>query len=206
MGKWKSKTRISTFPPPKIACGARKRTAVYTKLLTRPAFSTGGFTEGLVTQYQGRQLPGPATKTQNDFTWTQDAVFNSYISSTLTTADPGQSYQVQKKTNQTVDIYGNVTQVQNFDWGNLVTPVKTYNYTYLAGTGSHTYITDYIRNRLSAAAVTDGGANNITLVTNYYDGSYPGTMLNYGPGNLTTSTSLAGTTYLIYGSNGNVNS
>jgi transposase len=34
--KWKSKIRIPTFPPPRIACGARKRTAVYTKQLTRP--------------------------------------------------------------------------------------------------------------------------------------------------------------------------
>ena len=35
--KWKSKIRIPTFPPPRIACGARKRTAVYTELLTRPS-------------------------------------------------------------------------------------------------------------------------------------------------------------------------
>src|SRR3954452_3650093 len=32
---WKSKTRIPTFPPPRLACGARKK-AVYTKRLTRP--------------------------------------------------------------------------------------------------------------------------------------------------------------------------
>src|SRR5438128_995801 len=32
---WKSKTRIPTFPPPRLACGARKK-AVYTKCLTRP--------------------------------------------------------------------------------------------------------------------------------------------------------------------------
>lgn len=36
MEKWKSKIRIPTFPPPRLACGARKRTAVYTKHLTRP--------------------------------------------------------------------------------------------------------------------------------------------------------------------------
>ena len=119
------------------------------------AFSTSGTYEGLVTQYQGRQLPGPVTKTQNDFTWAQDAVSNSYISNTLTTADPGQTYQAQKQTSQIVDIYGNVTQVKNFDWGNLTSPVKTYNYTYLGGTGSHTYLTDYIRNRLSTAMVSD---------------------------------------------------
>ena len=72
------------------------------------------------------------------------------------------------------------------------------------GRGSQTYITEYVRNRLSTATVTDGGSNNITLTTNYYDGSNQNTTYNYGPRNLTTSTTLAGTTYLTYGSNGNV--
>ena len=41
--KWKSKIRIPTFHPARIACGVRKRTAVYTKLLTRPlAIQPGG--------------------------------------------------------------------------------------------------------------------------------------------------------------------
>jgi RHS repeat-associated protein len=175
------------------------------------AFSTSGFTEGLVTQYQGRQLPGPVTKIQNDFTWAQDTAPhpNSYISSTLTTADPGQSYQMQKQTNQTVDIYGNVAQVQNFDWGNLTSPAKTYNYTYLAGSGSPNYITGYVMNRLLTAVVTDG-SSNITLVQNAYDGGYfylgvyhgP----NSGPGTLTSTTSLKGTTNLNYYSNGTLRS
>ena len=167
------------------------------------AFSTTGTYEGLVSQYQGRQFPGPVTKTQNDFTWAQDAVSNSYISNTLTTADPGQTYQAQKQTSQTVDIYGNVTQVQNFDWGNLVTPVRTYNYTYLTGTGSHTYITDYIRNRLLTAAVTDG-TYNLTLATNYYDHATSSYIVNYGPGDLTSSTTLSGTSTVTYDSYGNV--
>ena len=66
-----------------------------------------------MSQYQGRQLPGPANKTQNDFTWTQDAAGNKYIASTLATSDPGQSYAAQTKTGQTVDTYGNVTQVKS---------------------------------------------------------------------------------------------
>ena len=167
------------------------------------AFSTSGTYEGLVSQYQGRQLPGPVTKTQNDFTWTQDAVSNSYISNNLTTADPGQTYQAQKQTSQIVDIYGNVTQVKNFDWGNLTSPVKTYNYTYLAGTGSHTYLTDYIQNRLLTAAVTDSTPYTVTLATNYYDLSSPSYTYNYGPGDLTQSTTLSGTATATYDSYGN---
>ena len=171
------------------------------------AFSTSGTYEGLVTQYQGRQLPGPVAKIQNDFTWAQDAVSNSYISSTLITADPGQTYQAQKKTNQTVDIYGNVTQVQNFDWGSLTTPAKTYNYTYLAGTGSHTYITDYILNRLATASVTDG-TNTVSLAQNSYDGGYWYLGVYYGPnyglGRLSNSATPTGSTYIVYNSDGSI--
>ena len=63
-------------------------------------FATSGLAMGLVTQYQGRHCcPGPVTtKVQNDYTWVQDAVNNSYIGTALTTADPGQSYAARKKT------------------------------------------------------------------------------------------------------------
>ena len=36
--KWKSKTRIPTSPPPRIACGARKRTP-FTQTLDAPSIS-----------------------------------------------------------------------------------------------------------------------------------------------------------------------
>ena len=147
-------------------------------------FSTSGSYEGLVTGYQG--WSGATALTENDFGWTQDAVGNSYISNTVTTADPGQSYQAQKQTTQTVDIYGNVTQVQNFDWNNLIAPAKTYTYTYLTGSG-------YILNRMLTAKVADN-TYNVTLVTNSYN----------GVGDLTSSTTLAGTSTAQFDSNGNV--
>ncbi len=120
---------------------------------------------GLVTQYQGRQLPGPLTQTQNDFTWAQDSVGNSYIQTSLTTLDPGQTYQAQKKSVQSVDNYGNVTQVQNYDFGNLSTPAKTYNYTYL---NSSAYINGYILNRMASSSVTIGSTTT-PLTTITYD-------------------------------------
>jgi len=131
------------------------------------AFGQSGIGMGLVTQYQGRQRPGPVTKTQNDFTWAQDGVGNSYISSTLTTLDPGQAYQAQSKTTQNVDIYGNVWQVNNYDYVNLSTPARTYNYTYL---NTSAYTSRYILNRLLTATVTHG-SNTITLASNAYDNS-----------------------------------
>ena len=126
------------------------------------SFATSGLAMGLVTQYQGRQLPGPVTKTQNDFTWAQDGANNSYIATSLTTADPGQSYAAQKKATQTVDMYGNVTQVNTFAYGNLTTPARTDNYTY-AGGGN--YSSRYIFNRLAT------GPNNLSIA---YDDFYHG--------------------------------
>jgi RHS repeat-associated protein len=113
------------------------------------SFATSGLAEGLVTQYQGRQLPGPVTKIQNDYTWAQDAVSNSYIQTALVTADPGQSYAAQKKTTQIVDTHGNVTQVNTYDYGNLTTPMRTDNFTYLTG-----YESRYIFNRMVTSPTT----------------------------------------------------
>ena len=115
------------------------------------AFATSGLAEGLATQFQGRQLPGPVAKVQNDYTWTQDAVGNSYIASVTTTADPGQSYAAAKKSDQTVDTYGNVTQVKTYEYGNLTTPVRTDNFTYLTGS---CYTSNYIFNRLTSTPTT----------------------------------------------------
>ena len=130
-------------------------------------FSTSGATMiGLVTRYQGQQLPGPTTKTQSDFTWTQDSTGNNYIYQNYTTLDPGASYQALKATVQELDVYGNVTQVQNFDYGNLATAARTYNYSYL---NSGAYTSQYIFNRLVSATVTPAGGSAITLASNQYD-------------------------------------
>lgn len=130
-------------------------------------FATSGLAEGLVTQYQGIQTPSGAVKTQNNFTWAQDGVGNSYIATSQTTLDPGQSYQAVKQTTQTVDNYGNVLQAKNYDYNSLTTPLRTYTYTYLH-TNSSTYTSLYILNRLTGATVTDG-TTNISLGLNFYD-------------------------------------
>lgn len=130
------------------------------------AFSLSGANTSMVTQYQGRQLPGPVTLTQNDFTWAQDANGNLFIRSALTTQDPGQSYQAQKKTDQNVDVYGNVTQVFQFDFSSLTTPARVYTYTYL---NNSNYTSRYIFNRVTQATLIDQTQQVQTLVTNTYD-------------------------------------
>jgi RHS repeat-associated protein len=149
------------------------------------AFGQSGASLGLMTTYQGRSRPGTTTATncpqgsqasyvnqESDVTWAQDGVGNSYIATTLTTLDPGQSFQAQKETTQTVDNYGNVLQMQQYDYNNLSTPLRTYTYTWLH-TNSSTYQSLYILNRMTGASVA-GGGDNITLATVSYD------LYNYG--------------------------
>jgi RHS repeat-associated protein len=74
-------------------------------------------------------------------------------------------------TNQTLDIYGNLTQAQVFDYGNTSgTPTRTYNLTYLHNIMPEYYVALYIRNRLTSATLTTS-AGTTTLVTNSYDGN-----------------------------------
>ena len=102
--------------------------------------------------------------TQSAFTWTQDSAGNNYIGEVDTTADLGTSNAIVKKTLQTVDIHGNVTQVQNNDWGGS-SAARTYNYSYLS---SGSYPGLYIFNRLTSATVTYG-STNLTLASISYD-------------------------------------
>jgi len=128
------------------------------------------------------------------------------------TLDPGQSYQAQKQTTQTLDQYGNLTQMQVFNFGNLSTPARTYTNNYL---NSSNYTSRYIFNRLTSSTVTDG-TNSATLVSNSYDGTSLTNVTgmnehdsNYGTsatyrGNVTGSTTPTASTSHWYDIGGNV--
>src|SRR5581483_1001361 len=81
---------------------------------------------GLVTEFDERNYPVQTNLNIQNYTYAQDPAGNPYVSSLLTTVDPGLSTQVQKKTTQTLDSYGNLTQMRVFDWGNRTTPIRTY--------------------------------------------------------------------------------
>ncbi len=104
-------------------------------------------------------------KLHHEYGWSSDSQGNGYISSVTTTHDTWQTYEKQFKTEQTLDIHGNVTQRKIYDFGNLTTPVRTYNYTYLTDSN---YTSRHIRNRLATGELSVPGAT-ITLVTNTYD-------------------------------------
>ena len=109
---------------------------------------------------------------------------NVYESSVDTQLNPGASYMAESKTTQALDAYGNVTQVSNYDYGNLSNAARTYSYTYLTGAN---YAPLYIFNRLTAATLTTGGRTT-TLVENQYD--------NQGPSYLPSNVSCSNLRYL----------
>ena len=175
-------------------------------------------TVGLVNQYDQRSGANGVSLKQDNFTWATDANGNHYISQDQTVMNAGQSYAQTATTQQTIDVYGNVTQKKVFDYTNANTPIRIYNYTYL---NTPSYLARYIRNRLVSAQVTDGyGQNPAVLTANQYDtvscsSPMPDTSTatqhdaayaaaNGVRGNLTYQTTPAGNTCNLYDPLGNV--
>ena len=68
---------------------------------------------------------------QTDLTWAVNGLGAPFIQAQQTQIDPGQSYAKTMRSEQTVDVRGNLTQSKLFDFGNLSTPKWTYDTTYL---------------------------------------------------------------------------
>ena len=178
--------------------------------------STTGPGYGLMNSLESRPkhwyYPNVAGSLNDAYTWTADSAGNQYISVDLTTEDDYNPTSIQKQTKQTLDQYGNLTQMQVYNYGNLSTPARTYTNTYV---NTSAYTSLYILNRLLTSSVTDG-TNTTTLASNTYDcctltsasgmsehdSGYSTTFLTRG--NVTTSVTPAGTRTLAYDIGGNL--
>jgi len=178
---------------------------------------------GLVTSFESRLSQShvahdAAGSHHEDYGYSSDNAGDLYMSYLLITEDTYLSTEVQKQSTQTLDPggNGNVTQTQQYAWGNFTTPARTITNTYL--TNNTNYTSRFIFNRLLTSTVTDG-TNTATLVTNSYDGSgvttltglhehddanYPASF-NYR-GNLTSSTTPTSGTSMLYDMTGYVRS
>ncbi len=171
-------------------------------------------TQGLVTIYQESRTSDGKLLHQLNYTWSQDLAGRNYIGRTQDILDPGQSYMATKQTDQNIDSYGNVTQSKLYAYGNLSSPAKTYNNTYVTDTN---YTSLHMYNRLLTSTVTDGNGNTLTLVSNTYDRGTvtdaPGALWLDTPtsdpsfmyrGNVTSSTSFGHTVDTQYDVTGTV--
>ncbi|MCZ2149713.1 MAG: hypothetical protein LC126_18290, partial [Bryobacterales bacterium] len=145
---------------------------------------------GLAMTYEERELGGQV-KSRQGYTWTQDSAGRPYIGTALSTLDPGAGYQKQAKTEQTLDGYGNLTQMKIYDYGNLATAARTYTNTYLTGTA---YTSRYIRNRVQTSQVTNGTQTVWTNVS--YDNGVYGIL---SPGPRQHDTANYGTAFTVRG-------
>jgi YD repeat-containing protein len=167
--------------------------------------NTSLFNAGLLTAYEERNYPSGVALFPQDNTWSQAPTSaNPYISATLTTLDPGQTYQAVKNATQDVDQYGNLLHQYVYDFGNLSTPARTYT-------------SRYIFNRLLTSSVTDAAGKTATPVSNTYDGgtltylsatehdSFMDTSQVYR-GNVTASSTSTATKTTAYDMTGNATS
>ena len=159
-------------------------------------FSTANdYTRGFLTQYFEHPTATGNTNIlrQHTYSYTQDSNQMPYVQSVTTDLDPGTTDAKTMKTDQTVDNYGNVTQSQLYEYGNLTVPARTTNCTYYFP-GVH-----YLRSLPQSCNTTDG-TNTVNLFTTAYD--------NYGAGNPLTqvtgtptqhATAIYNTTYTARG-------
>jgi hypothetical protein len=85
---------------------------------------------GLVAELQHRSAPGVTPPVRDElYTWVQDSPGDAYLGNVKTVLDEGQTYAQTTQTVQTQDSYGNVLTTQQYDYGNLSTPARTYTNT-----------------------------------------------------------------------------
>ena len=156
--------------------------------------------------------PNTAGGRYETYTWTTDPAGNPYIGTALITEDHLNPGEISKKTVQALDQYGNVTQMQIFDYGFGAGAARTYTNTYQSASA---YTSLYIFNRLLTSTVTDG-THTTTLANNSYDQTLNVTATGIFEhssqydttwrtrGNPTTIVSPSGTTTVVYDIAGNV--
>ena len=124
-------------------------------------------------------VPGPVVRESPRHKMTlpgaQDTDGNLYVASATDTMDPGQTYAAAKKTDQTVDVYGNLTKQLQYNYGNLTTPARIYTYNYV---NSSSYLSWHMTSLLSSATMANAQNNTVTLVTNTFDTTNPTTALS----------------------------
>ena len=120
------------------------------------AYEPASGNAGLLASYEGRDKTVPQVLQSVSSTWTT-AAFGPYISSTITTMNPG---GISKRVDQALDGWGNLTSMTLYNFNGTVR--RTYANTYLA------YGAYHIWDRLASSTVTEVGTTT-TLVNNSYD-------------------------------------
>ena len=95
---------------------------------------------------------------RNEYAWALDSAGNPYTASIVKTTDTDLSTQKQSKTEQVVDVHGNVTETRLYEYGAGTTaatsPSRVYQHSYLTGSN---YAARHIYNRPVSTTLTANG-------------------------------------------------
>ncbi len=138
--------------------------------------SANDYTRGFLTQLDETADWALATTLRRHvFTYAQDANTVPYLKATNTTLNPGTGAARESRTEQTVDLYGNVTEAKVFDFNQLTSPARTTYCQYhfiVPGQPNPHYL-----NRLPKNCYVSGGGSSQSLFSADYD-VYPSNTLD----------------------------
>ena len=109
------------------------------------------------------------------FTWTTDSAGNPYIGTKHSQLDSGKSYQQDSYVSQILNQYGSVIRSSVYDYTNSQTPIRIYETSHIADTGSPNQAeyadSRYIRDRAVNVVVKNHSTNEsgILLSSSSYD-------------------------------------
>ncbi len=162
--------------------------------------------------------PGVPGAHSEYYYYTTNSSNNPYINEDQIVEDNYNSTSESKQINQTVDQYGNLTQMQIYGYGppggGSGSLARTYTNTYQTNSN---YTSRYIFNRLLTSTLTDG-THTTTLASNTYDGSGYADVPNITAhdssyntsftyrGNVSQNVTPSGTKAITYDIGGNVTS
>ncbi len=123
---------------------------------------------GLLSSFVQQNAVGGTVLQRDSFGWTNDPINEPYISVKLSTLDEATA-NVQAKSTQTLDSYGNVVNSYVYPYNDTTTLLRYYTNAYVYnGTNGLSYASNYVLNRLLSRILTTSGVNK-TLVSNQYD-------------------------------------
>jgi RHS repeat-associated protein len=109
---------------------------------------------GSLLGYEERSTSQGRTLRSTAYSWQASPDGGCYVGAVVTTLDPDTPYQAQRKTEYVRDIYGNLTEQREYEYGNLSQPARVTANTYVSDPA---YISRYLRGLLSSRTAQDQG-------------------------------------------------
>jgi RHS repeat-associated protein len=146
---------------------------------------------GMAASFEERGKNGQSVLRRTEYTWSQTTAGVPYKGSITKTLDLGTADEARRKTEIVRDIFGNVSEVRQYEYNETKTPFKIIRNTYLTDAA---YLSRNIYNRLVSRTVSDGTGTD--EVVKY---RYDTTPVEDRPGMFEHDTENFGVSYTVRG-------